>query len=70
MKTEENGQINRDKEFVRGSPKCLKKKSVIFPEKISCSTLLCFSSGLLPQRMLMEKPCQHGPLFQKTKKKK
>lgn len=26
MKTEENGQINRDKEFVRGSPKCLKKK--------------------------------------------
>lgn len=28
-----------------------------------------FSSGILPQRMLMEKPCQHGPLFQKTEKK-
>lgn len=28
MKTEENGRINRDKEFVRGSPKCLKKKII------------------------------------------
>lgn len=29
---------------------------------------LCFLLGTLPQRMLMEKPCQHRPLFQKTKK--
>lgn len=47
------------------------KISVNFPENISCSALnfyLCFLLGILPQRTLMEKPCQHRPLFQKTKK--
>lgn len=34
------------------------------------SKLSVFPSGILPQRMLMEKPCQHGPFFQKTNRKK